>query len=211
MDNLTDNRIQSYLARLDLPVIEAINPNDGIFPYYQRFLAQRFPPGLYALDCQRTYTPIDSGHYGLFHLVSVPREPIPVYGVTLFKNSKVFHATGETRALGTEGFGLNPASAGHALDRGQVKYSIIFAGCIGTRSGNRFLSSIRLPDMTGDTMGEARNQCAIIPTAGAKPEQEVSFLFTQRLVLREESLPREQESSDTSSEEDYGDDYGCEN
>lgn len=120
------NSIQSYIKAISTVIvdgiecqrlgnIESIFPTDGIYPYYQSFLQLDLPNGLYVMDNQRVYTPIDKGHFRLHHLVSVPREFSPLYGVTQYKYSKIHHTD---------------------------RYVIIFVGCVGTHGRNRFLSQI---------------------------------------------------------------------
>jgi hypothetical protein len=97
-------------------IIDRILNTDGIYPYYQRFLQADLPSGLYAMDNQRFYTPVDSGQFGLHHLVSVPKEFPPLYGLTRYKFSKIYYSD---------------------------KYIIIFVGCVGIHGRNRFLSQIK--------------------------------------------------------------------
>ena len=166
--NAIEQRIHNYVHRLKLTVIETIQQNNGIDHWYQTFLNTNLPPGLYAMDYQRFYTPIDEGLNGCYQLVSVPKEMVPLYGLSQFKFAKIFFSD---------------------------KYIIIFAGCIGTHGNNRFLSQIE-----GFTVYEhPRNEeWHIIPTAGAKPVNEINYVFKDVSATVEIAI----ESSDTEEDSD---------
>ena len=153
--------ISNYLKHLTLGTIENILPTDGIYPYYRTFLQFQFPSGLYVMDNQRIYTPIDSGQFGVHHVVSVPKETVPLYAITTYDFSKVFRTD---------------------------KYVIIFVGCVGTESGNIFLSQVR-------GFHEFKEH-RIIPVAGAKPENEISYIGRMEVVQHVSSSSSEDEDSD---------------
>lgn len=132
--------------------IESITMNDGIYPYYERFLQAELPNGLYVIDNQRWYSPIDSGHFGLHHLVSVPREFPPLYGLTRYKFSKIFYSE---------------------------RYIIIFVGCVGLHGRHRFLSQIKTsPSGTSSDKQLCLEDYNVIPCPGVKPEIEMNYLMS---------------------------------
>jgi hypothetical protein len=190
----TEQLIVNYIRLVKPHVIDEISNNDGIWPYYDCFLGFRFPPGLYVMDQQGFYTPIDTGHFGVSHLVRMPREITPLYGITTFPYAVVLY-----------------------LER----YVIIFIGCILTRSQdgmtNRFISNVR--GFSPMCLGITGNQeWLIIPVPGCKPKREVSFLFSENPVMSHslnelaynETLLIENGSDTTSSDEetDSQEDYG---
>jgi len=173
-----EQRIHDYLYRADLPVIEVIQQTDGIYPYFLQFLNTELPPGLYAMDNQRFYTPIDTGHFGHHHLVSVPKEMVPLYGLTKYMYSKVHY---------TE------------------KYIIIFVGCIGTNGRNRFISQIK--DFTV-YQRPTNDEYGIIPAPGVKPENELSHIFPVSANVQVANDTYNDSDSDTDEDDEFDDDPG---
>jgi hypothetical protein len=167
--NEVEQLIINYIERLrtiGLSNIDEIRITDGIYPYYDRFLQFRFPPGLYVMDSNRFYTPIDTGHYGLRFMVSVPKETTPVYAFTTFRFAKIFYST---------------------------EYIVIFVGCIGTTGAggitvNRFLSDVR--------GGLIEETFAIIPVPGVKPLNEAIFTFIGFEPAIPNSIESDQEADD---------------
>ena len=145
-----------------------VNQSDEIYDYYARFLSFLMPPGLYVLNGQRIWTPIDTGRLEVSFLVSVPKDGTPVYGLCLFKYSWVFYSP---------------------------HYIIVFAGCIKTNVGFRFLSSIRGFRVFDDGRSQPKppkkrpalnwysnpeninTEHTVIACPGVKPEKELIFIF----------------------------------
>jgi hypothetical protein len=185
----TEVNIIEYLRHVNPGIIDTIKETDGIYDYYQVFLNFNLPPGLYAIDSQRIYTPIDSGQFGRFHLVSIPKDPVPLYGITNYRFSKILYTD---------------------------KYIIIFVGCTGTCGDNRFLNQVK-----GFTIytSNANDEHSIIPVAGARPHNELSYIFASNpdtsidMRLRDDTdVPRIDTTNTTNDdeeeeEEQYADDY----
>jgi hypothetical protein len=157
---------------MDLPVIDVIQPTDGIYPYFQLFLNTGLPPGLYAMDNQRFYTPIDTGHFGRHHLVSVPKEMVPLYGVTTYAYSKVYYSE---------------------------KYIVIFVECIGTNGRNRFCQQIRDYKVY---QRPSNDEYGIIPAPSVKPENELSYVFPVDANVQVANDTYSDSDSDTNEDDD---------
>jgi hypothetical protein len=172
-----EQMIVGYLGMLNLPIIDNIYPVDGIYPYYQCFLQTGLPSGLYVMDNQRIYTPIDSGQFGVHHLMSVPKEMVPLYGLTTYKYSKIHYSE---------------------------KYIVVFVGCVGTGGRNCFLSQIRGFQVYP---GVDNSQHSIVPGAGIKPKHECSYVIKTRdaIVAARRIVEDDTESQVAASNHDESD------
>lgn len=183
-----ERRIVGFLSRtVGKHKMSEIQQTDEIYDTYARFLSFRLQPGLYIMDGHRIYTPVDSGHYEVYHLVSVPKESTPVYGISLLKFSQVFYS---------------------------VNYIVIFVGCIRTDVGYRFLSSIKGFKVftDGQSFGNdlSNLEHLIVPSAGVRPENELCYLFASALcgqVSKVEDDIDEEDVDSTDSEEERAEDY----
>ncbi len=180
----TEKRIISYVKfAVDAGVIEKIERTDGIHDYYVRFLTFRLPPGLYVLDGQRIWTPVDTGMLGACFLVGAPRDSMPIYGMTLFKFSKVHY----TR-----------------------NYVVVFTGCVQTNSGLRFLSSIQgfsayNPDVVGKR-GKVNMEHPVAACPGISPKAELAYIFAELAITEGPKTTREVDDVEEVYDEE-ADDY----